>query len=108
MPKNLYIRSLGVMTFLWGLVFVVGMVLVAIITVAMPGIIPVGSEYLIILIPVIFALLVIGFQYLISPWIMDFTMGWVYNATKYQVEDLPPHIKNFLLQQMELNNFSNL
>ena len=106
MPKNLYVRSLGVMTFLWGLVFVVGMVLIAIISLAMPGIIPVGSEYLIILFPVIFALLIVLLQFIISPWIMDFTIGWVYNATKYQVEELPPHIKNFLLQQMELNNFS--
>ncbi|MHA1444245.1 MAG: M48 family metalloprotease, partial [Candidatus Hodarchaeales archaeon] len=106
MPKNLYIRSLGVMTFLWGLVFVVGMVLAAIISLAMPGLIPAGSEYMLILIPVIFALFIIGLQYLISPWIMDFTMGWVYDATKYQVEDLPHHIRNFLLQQMELNNFS--
>ena len=106
MPKNLYVRSLGVMTFLWGLVFVVGMVLVALLSLTMPDLIPVGSEYLLILFPVIFALFIVGLQYLISPWIMDFTMGWVYNATKYQVEDLPPHIKNFLLQQMELNNFS--
>lgn len=106
MPKNLYVRSLGVMTFLWGLVFVVGMVLIAIVSLLSPDLIPVGSEYLIVLFPVIFALLIVGLQYLISPWIMDFTMGWVYDATKYQVEELPPHIKNFLLQQMELNNFS--
>ncbi len=104
MPKNLYIRSLGVMTFLWGLVFVVGMVLVAVISFA--GVIPPGSEYLIIVLPVLFAFLIVGLQFLISPWLMDFIIGWVYDATKYQVDELPPHIRTFLHQQMELHNFS--
>ena len=106
MPKNLYIRSLGVMTFLWGLVFVVGMVLVAVVSLALPGAIPPGSEYLAILIPVVFAFFIVGLQFLISPWLMDFIIGWVYDATKYQVDELPPHIRTFLHQQMELNNFS--
>ncbi|MHA2389385.1 MAG: M48 family metalloprotease, partial [Candidatus Hodarchaeales archaeon] len=96
----------GVMTFLWGLVFVVGMVLIAVVSLAMPGLIPPGSEYLAILIPVLFAFFIVGLQFLISPWLMDFIIGWVYDATKYQVDELPPHIRTFLHQQMELNNFS--
>ncbi|PWI47981.1 hypothetical protein CEE45_08765 [Candidatus Heimdallarchaeota archaeon B3_Heim] len=106
MPKNLYIRSLGVMTVLWGFVFVVGMVLIAVISLAAPDLIPPGSEYLIIVIPVLFAFLMVGIQFLISPWLMDFIIGWVYDATKYQVDELPPHIQSFLHQQMELHNFS--
>lgn len=106
MPKNLYVRSLAVMTFLWGLVFIVGMVLIAVATFALEGQIPPGSEYTIILIPVIFAFFFVGIQFLLSPWFMDFTIGWVYDATKYQVDQLPPHIRTYLHQQMELHNFS--
>jgi Zn-dependent protease with chaperone function len=106
LPKNLYIRSLGVLTFLWGLVFVVGMVLVAVASFALPGLIPPGSEYLAILIPVLFAFIIVGIQYLLSPWFMDFTIGWVYDATKYQVDELPAHIRTYIHQQMELHNFS--
>ncbi|MFX0151340.1 MAG: M48 family metalloprotease [Candidatus Hodarchaeota archaeon] len=104
MPLNLYLRSLWIMTFLWGLVFVLGMVLAYFISVV--GIIPPGSEYLIIVLPIIFALIVVGIQYLISPWIMDITLSWVYDVTKYQVDELPAPLSNFLFQQMQLHNFS--
>jgi Zn-dependent protease with chaperone function len=80
------------------------MVLAYLISIA--GVIPAGSEYLIILLPVLFAFVILGFQFLISPWIMDITISWVYKATKYQVDELPTHIRDFLYQQMELHNFS--
>jgi Zn-dependent protease with chaperone function len=80
------------------------MVLAYLISIA--GVIPPGSEYLIILLPVLFAFIILGLQFLISPWIMDITISWVYKATKYQVDELPTHIRNFLYQQMELHNFS--
>ncbi|MFX0185218.1 MAG: M48 family metalloprotease, partial [Candidatus Hodarchaeota archaeon] len=104
MPLNLYLRSLWIMTFLWGIVFVLGMVLAYFISIT--GVIPPGSEYLIIVLPVIFALIIVGIQYLISPWIMDITLSWVYDVTKYQVEELPAPLSNFLIQQMQLHNFS--
>ncbi|MHA2408265.1 MAG: M48 family metalloprotease [Candidatus Ranarchaeia archaeon] len=104
MPARLYWRSFWILTFLWGLVFVLGMVLAYLISIA--GVIPPGSEYLIILLPVLFAFIILGLQFLISPWIMDITISWVYKATKYQVDELPTHIRNFLYQQMELHNFS--
>ncbi len=65
-----------------------------------------GYEEFIIFLPVIFAFIILGFQFLISPWIMDITIAWVYKATKYQVDELPTHIRDFLYQQMELHNFS--
>ncbi|MHA1331928.1 MAG: M48 family metalloprotease, partial [Candidatus Hodarchaeales archaeon] len=104
MPKNLYLRSVAIMTFLWGLIFVLGMVLVTLIS--FTGILPPGSEYWAFLMPIIFAFFFVGLQYLISPWIMDITINWVYDATKYQIDELPVHIKEFLYQQMELHNFS--
>ncbi|MFX0014878.1 MAG: M48 family metalloprotease [Promethearchaeota archaeon] len=104
MPARLYLRSFWVLTFLWGIVFVLAMVLAYFISIA--GLIPPGYEYLIILLPVIFAFIIVGIQFLISPWIMDITISWVYQATKYQVDELPTHIRNFLYQQMELHNFS--
>jgi len=104
MPRNLYLRSVAVMTFLWGIVFVLGMVLIAIIS--LTGVIPPGSEFLVFLLPILFAFFFVGLQYLISPWIMDITISWVYDATKYQVEELPGHIRQFLYEQMELHNFS--
>lgn len=94
------------MTALWGMIFVLGMALIAVASLTVPGLIPPGSEYMVILIPVLFALFIVFIQYLISPWIMDFTIGWVYNATKYQVADLPPHLAGFIHQQMEMHNFS--
>ncbi|WP_455463486.1 M48 family metalloprotease [Candidatus Hodarchaeum mangrovi] len=104
MPRNLYLRSVAVMTFLWGIVFVLGMVLIAVIS--LTGVIPPGSEFLVFLLPIIFAFFFVGLQYLISPWIMDITISWVYDATKYKVEELPGHIRQFLYEQMELHNFS--
>ena len=105
MPARLYWRSFWILTFLWSIVFVIGMVLAYFIS-TVPGVIPPGSEYLIILLPVLFAFIILGFQFLISPWIMDITISWVYKATKYQVDELPTHIRDFLYQQMELHNFS--
>lgn len=94
------------MTVLWGIVFVVGMVLIAVASLTLPGLFPPGSEYMIILLPVLFALFIVFLQYLISPWIMDITLNWVYDVTKYQVDELPEHIRNFLYHQMEMHNFS--
>ncbi|MFW9995805.1 MAG: M48 family metalloprotease [Candidatus Odinarchaeota archaeon] len=104
MPMRLYLRSLWVLTLLWGIVFVLAMVLSALI--AMLGLYPAGFKNLVIALPVIFALLIVGLQFLISPWIMDITISWVYNATKYQVSELPPHIREFIFTQMEEYNFS--
>lgn len=83
--------------------FVLGMVLAFLLS--MSGIFA-GYEEFIIFLPVIFAFIILGFQFLISPWIMDITIAWVYKATKYQVDELPTHIRDFLYQQMELHNFS--
>ena len=105
MPARLYLRSFWILTFLWGIVFVLAMVLAYFLS-TVPGVIPEGMEYLIFLLPVVFAFIIVGFQFLISPWIMDITISWVYQATKYQVDELPTHIRNFLYQQMELHNFS--
>ena len=101
MSARLYLRSLFVLTFLWGIVFVIGMV-VSVVG-SLYGIIPIE---LVIIAPVAFAFLMVSIQYLISPWIMDITIAWVYNATKYQVDELPTHIKEFLFQQMDQHNFS--
>jgi Zn-dependent protease with chaperone function len=37
---------------------------------------------------------------------MDITLSWVYDVTKYQVEELPAPLSNFLVQQMQIHNFS--
>lgn len=101
MSARLYLRSLFVLTFLWGIVFVIGMVIS--VVGSLTGFIP--PEFVIIA-PVAFAFLMVFFQYLISPWIMDITLAWVYDATKYQVDELPTHIREFLFQQMDQHNFS--
>ncbi|MHA2253894.1 MAG: M48 family metalloprotease [Candidatus Kariarchaeaceae archaeon] len=98
---RLYLRSFLVLTFLWGIVFVIGMVAVAVLSLS--GVIP--PEYVLIA-PVAFAFFIVLLQYLISPWIMDITIAWVYDATKHQVDELPAHIRDFLYQQMEEHNFS--
>jgi Zn-dependent protease with chaperone function len=37
---------------------------------------------------------------------MDITLSWVYDVTKYQVDELPAPLSNFLIQQMQMHNFS--
>ena len=34
------------------------------------------------------------------------TLAWLYDATKYQVSELPPHIRTFLIDHMKKHNFS--
>ncbi|MFX1511947.1 MAG: M48 family metalloprotease, partial [Promethearchaeota archaeon] len=103
MPANLYLRSLGVMTFLWSIVFALGMAIAYILSVYLgEAISPAG----VILLPVIFAFLVVGIQFVISPWIMDLMINWIFDATKYPVDQLPPHIRDFLYNHMQLHNFS--
>ncbi len=103
MPANLYLRSLGVITFLWSIFFALGMAISYILTVySGEAITPAG----VLLLPIIFAFLFVGIQFIISPWIMDLMINWIFNATKYPVEHLPPHIRDFLHHHMQLHNFS--
>ncbi|MFX0116875.1 MAG: M48 family metalloprotease [Candidatus Hodarchaeota archaeon] len=103
MPANLYLRSLGVMTFLWSIVFALGMAFAYVFSVyAGETITPAGVLFL----PIIIAFLFVGIQFVLSPWIMDFMINWVFDATKYPVEHLPPHIRDFLYHHMQLHNFS--
>ncbi|MFX0204126.1 MAG: M48 family metalloprotease [Candidatus Hodarchaeota archaeon] len=103
MPANLYLRSLGVIIFLWSIVFALGMAISYIISFYYGEVLP---PSMIILLPVIVAFLVVGIQFIVSPWIMDLMIGWIFNATKYNVNDLPPHIRDFLYNHMQSHNFS--
>lgn len=103
MPKNLYLRSLAVMTVLWGLVFALLMAFAYIASMMFGDVLGPG---LIISLPIIFSLIFVFIQFWISPWIMDLTISWIYDADKYSVDELPPHIRDFLYREMELHNFS--
>ncbi len=103
MPRNLYFRSFVIMIFLWSIVFALAMAFTYLFSIYFGDVIP---PSLIITLPIIIALIIVGFQFLLSPWIMDITIDWLYDATKHDVASLPPHIQDFLNQQMQEHNFS--
>lgn len=103
---SLFTRSLMVMSFLWGLVFAVAMAIVFIISMALGPSLDPSLQGMIIIFPVIIAFVIVFIQYLVSPWIMDFMLRWVYDLEKYPVDALPSHIRDFLMEQMEKKNFS--
>jgi Zn-dependent protease with chaperone function len=46
----------------------------------------------------ILALIFLFIQFWISPWIMDFMLRWIYALEWIKVEQLPPHLSNFLFE----------
>ena len=56
------------------------------------------------------ALLFIFLQFLLSPWIMDFTLPWLYTMNWYDIDATPPHIANFIraLQEDHKFNFKHI
>ncbi|MHA2271782.1 MAG: M48 family metalloprotease, partial [Candidatus Hodarchaeales archaeon] len=103
MPAMLYVRSFGVLTFLWAIVFALAMAVTFVLSIYLGDAL---TPQMIVLLPIIVALLIVGFQFLISPWIMDLMISWFFDATKYPVEALPVHIRDHLYEEMQQYNFS--
>lgn len=93
---NLYFRSFLVLSFMFS-----GILLVFLSLFLLIGI---DSQYW-ILIP-LFALVIMLIQFAISPWLMDFTLPWLYSLQWFSVDSLPPHLSNFISSLEEDFNFN--
>jgi Zn-dependent protease with chaperone function len=80
---NLFLRSVATLVLLYGLL---GLVLIACIEMeTLPAGLAVGIGAAVILL-----------QYALGPWIMDFTLRWLYQFTWTPREDLPGHLRRFI------------
>ncbi|MDP8254239.1 MAG: zf-TFIIB domain-containing protein, partial [Candidatus Alcyoniella australis] len=82
---NLFVRSVGLLGLLYALMFA----FVVVLTTA-GGVSPI--------IAVFGACALIFVQYLISPFIMDYTLRWFNSLRWVSYEELPPHLKDFMLR----------
>ena len=94
MPVNLYLRSMGILSVLFGLVF--GLSIIVAFAFEFFAGVPYELWWTVFLfaggITVLFAFL----QFLISPWIMDFTLAWIYHLDWYHVDQLDPQISSWI------------
>ncbi len=100
MPVSLYARSLGILTFLFGMFFVFGTALI--FTAQYLGLIPSGFWWL----AGVLALLLIILQFLISPILMDIFLPWIYRLNWYDVEELPAYLRDFIREQEKQHKFN--
>ncbi len=101
---RLYFRGLLTLSSLWGMVFalIIGINLI-IMFFGDPEMAPMA---LLTWVPVLLALGIVFFQFLIGPFIMDLMLRFVYNMTWIEVEQLPPHLKQFVEQKSQEHGIS--
>lgn len=80
---NLYLKSAGVLALLYGLLFLVFAVA------AEAGAFPLW-------VAMVITLLIVGIQFAVSPFIMDYMLQWTMSLRWVQKGDLPPHLVAFL------------
>jgi Zn-dependent protease with chaperone function/Zn-finger nucleic acid-binding protein len=94
---NLFIRSAGVM---FGLYAMLGLVLIAL---AQANVLPAG-------VAVAIGMGIIVLQFVLGPWLMDLSLRWLYKFSWVRVDQLPPHLADFIKrvaaeQQMAVPSF---
>lgn len=100
MPANLYIRSTAILFSLWGLMFAM---ISTLFYFNQDAVSSVGSP---LTIAMIIALLFVFLQFLISPFLMDWILGWVYKLSWVDISQLPEDMAQALIQSMDKHNFS--
>jgi len=85
---SLALRSLGVLFFLYGLVFIFFVVMTEFMKA------PIGLAFVMV---VLFA----AIQFMISPWIMDMTLRWFQGLHWVEAKDLPDSLRAFITQVAE-------
>ncbi len=88
---NLLLRSAGVVFLLYG---ILGLIL---ITLAQLNMLSTG-------IAVAIGVGIIVFQFIFGPWLMDLSLRWIYKFSWVPVEQLPPHLRDFLTRASAENN----
>ncbi len=94
---NLWLRSAGLIVLLYGFL---GLILLALAEV---GVLPVS-------VAVAIGMGIIILQFALGPWMMDLALRWIYKFSWVSVEQLPPHLRNFVTrvaaeQKMKVPSF---
>ena len=107
MNRPLFVRSMVVLSSLWGLIFALFIGMIYLLTGAFQGDIAFAG---LAMSPLIFAvigtMLILFLQFLISPWIMDFQLRWIYNMTWVQPNQLPKEMFTALMASQQKHGFS--
>ncbi len=107
MNRPLFARSMMVLSGLWGIIFALLVGLTYILTDAFQGDVAIAG---LIMSPLLFAiigaLLILFLQFLISPWLMDFQLRWIYDMSWVQPDQLPKEMFEALMASMQKHNFS--
>ncbi|MFX0065824.1 MAG: M48 family metalloprotease [Candidatus Hermodarchaeota archaeon] len=108
MPARLWARSMLVISILFAMLFAVGMVVFTALELYFFDA-PLIWETVLIF-SLIFAIGLIGLQFLIAPVIMDFMLRWVYKAHWVNINELPPYLQKAIpdLQQHYRFNWSRI
>ncbi|MFX1255479.1 MAG: M48 family metalloprotease, partial [Promethearchaeota archaeon] len=109
MPARLWARSMLVITILFAMLFAVGMVVFTALEIYFFADSPLGLQ-IIFFLSLIFAIGLIGLQFLIAPVMMDFMLRWVYKAHWVNINELPPYLQETIpdLQQRYRFNWSRI
>lgn len=99
MPANLYIRSTVVLSLLWGIVFA----LVSTVFYFTQDNFSAGTS---LTLAVLIAFVIVFIQFLISPFLMDLILGWVYDLSWIDYRDLPDDMAQALNSSMNRHHFS--
>ena len=94
---NLWLRSAGLIVLLYGFL---GLILLALAEV---GVLPVS-------VAVAIGMGIIILQFALGPWMMDLALRWIYKFSWVSVEQLPPHLRDFVTrvaaeQKMKVPSF---
>ncbi len=107
MANPLYLRSGGILISMYTMTFAV-ITGIAWVAVNYGGVSPVVAGLTVspAIIGFIVALLFLFVQFLISPWIMDLQLRWLYDMTWGTVDILPEDMRNALVASMQKHNFT--
>ncbi|MHA2029481.1 MAG: M48 family metalloprotease, partial [Candidatus Kariarchaeaceae archaeon] len=100
MPANLYIRSTAILFTLWGLVFA----LVSLFFYTYQDIAIIAGSPLIA--AMMIAFIFVFLQFLISPYLMDWILGWVYRLSWVDINQLPEDMAQALIEAMNKHDFT--
>lgn len=107
MNRPLFVRSMVVLSSLWGLIFALFIGMTYLLTGAFQGdIVFAGLAMSPLIFAVIGAMLILFLQFLISPWLMDLQLRWIYNMTWVQPNRLPKEMFKALMASQQKHGFS--
>ncbi len=105
MKTSLLVRGFIVLALLWGMIY--GLIIGAYALILYFGYQEAALGTLLFTwIPVLIALGIVFLQFLISPWLLDLSFGWMHKLTWIQPDQLPPHLAKFVAEQSQIHGIS--